>query len=75
MVAKKLPVQIGDGLLTPREVAAVLKVHLISLQNQRLKGKGPPWIKPNGTRVYYPQRLFEEWLSKTLVVPDQERVA
>lgn len=74
MATKKLPVQIDDGLLTPREVAAVLKVHLIGLQNMRLKGKGPPWIKP-GSRVYYPQRLFEEWLNRTLIVPDQERVA
>jgi len=72
MVTKKLLIQLDDPLLTPQQVADRLQMHKISVQNMRLKGKGPPWIRPNGKRVYYPQRLFEEWLNKTLTVPGQD---
>jgi hypothetical protein len=75
MVKKPAPIQPDDPLLSPKEVAARLKLHVISLKNLRLRGQGPPWIKPSGRRVYYPQRLFEEWLNKTLVIPEQDRVA
>ncbi len=54
-----------DELLTPREVAARLKIQRKTLLGWRRNGGGPPSIKI-GKRVRYPKIVFEKWFAKRI---------
>lgn len=50
----------GDTHLKPRELAARLKMHVVTLANWRVRGVGPKFVK-SGSRVRYPVREVEAW--------------
>jgi excisionase family DNA binding protein len=52
-------------LLTPEEVADLLKVHLGTLENWRVRGEGPPFVKLGNKRrspVRYRRKDIEDWI-------------
>jgi predicted site-specific integrase-resolvase len=52
-------------LLTPEQVAEMLQVHPGTLENWRVKGEGPPFVKLGGKRrspVRYRRRDVEDWI-------------
>jgi excisionase family DNA binding protein len=52
-------------LLTPEEVADLLKVHPGTLENWRVKGEGPPFVKLGSKRrsaVRYRRKDVEDWI-------------
>lgn len=46
--------------LTPRELAARLGLHVVTLANWRVKGRGPKYVKA-GKAVRYPLSRVEAW--------------
>ena len=50
-------------LLTPREVAEILRTSPGHLANQRMHGEGPPFLKFE-RRVLYDERDLDEWLQR-----------
>lgn len=56
----------ADELLTPKEAAHILKVHVATLENWRSMNQGPKWIKlGEGLRspVRYARRDIDEYLA------------
>jgi excisionase family DNA binding protein len=52
-------------LLTPEEVADLLKVHPGTLENWRVRGEGPPFVKLGNKRrsaVRYRRADVENWI-------------
>jgi predicted DNA-binding transcriptional regulator AlpA len=52
-------------LLTPEQVAEMLQVHPGTLENWRVKGEGPPFVKLGGKRrspVRYRRKDVEDWI-------------
>jgi excisionase family DNA binding protein len=52
-------------LLTPEEVAEILKVHPGTLENWRVRGEGPPFVKLGNKRrsaVRYRRQDVENWI-------------
>lgn len=49
-----------DALLTGKEVASILKMSSRTLENWRMKGKGPPWRRIEGL-VRYPESALYAW--------------
>lgn len=65
VIARSEDMQMTNELLTPREVALLLKVHLATLENWRGLKTGPKWIKlGDGIRspVRYRRADVEEYL-------------
>ena len=57
--------------LTPAEMAKARRCSCSSLQRERARGDGPPFIQqPNG-RVLYPVDLARRWLARLLKAPDR----
>lgn len=55
-----------DPLLTPKEVAGILKVHLETLEQWRGRDAGPSWIKLGNARtspVRYRQSAIDKYLN------------
>jgi helix-turn-helix protein len=57
-----------DEYLTTDEVAKIRRMERESLEQERFRGAGPPYIS-NGKRVLYPKSMLEKWLRDQLVVP------
>ncbi len=55
------PISQALNILTPKEVAELLKIHPNTLANWRMKKKGPPAIKIHG-RYRYPAAKVQQWL-------------
>ena len=53
----------SERYLTPEVTAAYLGLMPKTLQNQRSKGQGPPYIRI-GSGVRYPESSLIEWLDK-----------
>ncbi len=49
-------------LLTPDEVASILRVTPRTLSHWRNKGEGPPYIRASYQIVLYPKVKLQEWL-------------
>ena len=52
-------------LLTPEQVAELLKVHPGTLENWRVRGEGPPFVKLGSKRrspVRYERKAVEDWI-------------
>ena len=52
-------------LLTPEQVAEMLQVHPGTLENWRVRGDGPPFVKLGNKRrsaVRYPRQAVEDWI-------------
>lgn len=49
-----------DFLLTPMELAKRWSVHVVTLANWRVKGKGPKYVKA-GRQVRYPMSRVKEY--------------
>jgi predicted DNA-binding transcriptional regulator AlpA len=62
-------------LLTTQEAAEIIGLHPVTLSNMRMRKYGPPYVKLGQRCVRYPLHRLEEWLTKSVVVPDDERVA
>ena len=52
-------------LLTPEQVAEMLQVHPGTLENWRVRGEGPPFVKL-GNLVRYTYEDVELWLARQL---------
>lgn len=51
-------------LLSSAEVAELLGVHPVTVDAYRVRGDGPPYFKPQGTRrVFYAEPSVLEWLA------------
>lgn len=56
-------------LLTSKELSDRWQIHVKSLARWRVEKKGPPYIKPGGTKtstVYYRIQDIKKWESKNL---------
>jgi hypothetical protein len=50
--------------LSSRELAALLQVHPVTVDQFRVRGDGPRHFKPRGTRrVWYAERDVLEWMA------------
>jgi hypothetical protein len=58
--------------LKPAEVAAIRRVTVGKLAQERYHREGPPYIKDGG-RVLYPADLLEQWMRDRLVIPESAR--
>lgn len=61
------PDQARRQYLTSAEVAAMRRIKEASLQQERWRKEGPPYVKDRG-RVLYPLDLLEAWLDERLHV-------
>jgi predicted site-specific integrase-resolvase len=50
-------------MLTPAQVADMLRVPRETLRYWRKNGKGPPWTRLSDQVIRYPREAFEKWLS------------
>ena len=55
-------------LLKPREAAAIRRVTVNHLANERSRGEGPPVCKLGG-RVFYPADQLREYINERIVDP------
>ena len=55
-------------LLKPREAAAIRRVTVNHLANERSRGEGPPVCKLGG-RVYYPADQLRDYITSRIVNP------
>jgi len=49
-----------ECLLTPKEVADILRVSLSWLAKARMRGDGPPFV-PIGRSIRYPESALQQW--------------
>ena len=62
--------------LDSREVAAILQVHPNTMDQYRLRGEGPRFFSPPGTRrVWYAERDVLAWLASGAKQSTSEQVA
>jgi excisionase family DNA binding protein len=54
-------------LLTQEQVAEVLQVSPRTLEDWRLRGGGPPFIKPSRRCVRYSRTALEAWVERQTV--------
>jgi hypothetical protein len=55
-------------LLKPREAAAVRRVTVNHLANERSRGEGPPFAKLGG-RVFYPADELRQFIASHIINP------
>lgn len=58
--ARTMPERSGSPFLLEQEAAAFLRLRAGTLQNKRLNGKGPAYLKLGG-RVVYEEASLLEW--------------
>ena len=51
----------AERLLTPKEASQFLRVSLSWLAKARMRGDGPPYVKP-GRSVRYSERALLQWI-------------
>ena len=56
----EVPLDPADMHLTPPELAKRLRLHVVTLANWRVKGKGPKFVK-FGRAIRYPLSRVEAW--------------
>lgn len=62
--------------LDSAETAEILQVHENTIRQYRLRGDGPPFFSPPGTRrVWYSERQILEWLASGEKRSTSEQVA
>lgn len=62
--------------LDSKEVAAILRVHKVTVDQYRLRGDGPRFFSPPGTRrVWYAERDVLAWLASGEKHSTSEQVA
>lgn len=54
--------EVATAYLTSREIAERLRLSRGTIENWRYLGKGPPWVKIEGS-IRYPVAEFDKWLS------------
>ena len=52
-----------DQLLTPAEAGEILRSNTQTLANWRVQGKGPPWVRLIGRRVFYRKADLKDWIA------------
>ncbi len=50
------------ALLTPKEAAKLLKLSVSWLAKARMRGDGPPYIKPGGGAIRYSEAALLQWV-------------
>lgn len=65
-MARKLPISLSRRLLTAREVAALLGIHLVTLYRWTAEGRIPSIKLGNGSLRFLPEHI-ELFLSKRVV--------
>lgn len=60
-----------DELLTPAELAKILKRPVETLNRDRSRGRGMPYIKLNGS-IRYRVSDLERWLESNRIVPTKK---
>ena len=58
----KIETENPDQLLTEKEAAELICYSRRALQNQRVRGGGPEYIKVNGNSVRYQMRDLMAWI-------------
>ncbi len=64
----------ADCLMTEREAAAFLGFSTRSLQNWRLRGGGPPFVRAGGRSVRYRRRDLNAWANGQLRTSTSDEV-
>lgn len=54
------------GLMTPEQVAAMLKVKAKTLEVWRSRNRGPAYVKL-GREIFYSEKLIKEWIEANVV--------
>lgn len=65
-------------LLTPEQVAEMLQIHPGTLENWRVRGEGPPFVKLGQKRrssVRYRKQDVEDWIFTDVKRTDAQRHA
>ena len=60
-------------LLTPKEAAKLLKVSLSWLAKARMRGDGPPYIKPGERVIRYTETALIQWMKSRQRLSTSER--
>jgi predicted site-specific integrase-resolvase len=53
-----------DSLLTPQEVAAILRIETQTLAKWRTHGRGPEFVAINGSAIRYRQSALDRYLNE-----------
>lgn len=64
-----------DTLLTPAEAGKILRSDTQTLANWRVAGKGPPWVKLIGRRVFYRKADLKDWIAAHVQCSERGRAA
>ena len=62
----------ADRLLTPKEIADILRVSLSWLAKARMRGDGPPYLKI-GRAIRYPESALQQWMKSQMHLSTSER--
>jgi hypothetical protein len=55
-------IDIPDDLVRPEVIAELLQISPRTLENQRSRGGGPPYVVVNRRTIRYSRRAVAEWL-------------
>jgi len=55
-----------DPVYTRKEIAAALRISIVTLELMHSRGEGPPRLKVSAQHWGYPKSLFERWQEKRL---------
>lgn len=57
----------NDALLTPKQLASLLGVSVVTLTRwRRAEGLGPPFVRLGPSRIGYPVGAYRDWLAAQL---------
>lgn len=65
----------ADDYLTPAEAAGFTKCALRTLQDFRLKGGGPPYVRVGTKKVIYPRAGLVAWMQARTFASTSEEAA
>jgi hypothetical protein len=60
-------------LFTPKEAAKLLKLSLSWLAKARMRGDGPPYIKPSERVIRYTEAALTQWMKSRQRLSTSER--
>ena len=64
-----------NQMLTPQEVSQLIKISVSTLENWRMQGRGPKFIKLGGGprgHVRYRQQDVEDWMFEDAKTPKEQ---
>lgn len=62
----------SDRFITPKKTAEILQVKDRTLEQWRLYGKGPPYIRVSRRCIRYDEQAVRQWMEARSVIPGQQ---